>query len=129
MSDTTKTFIKMCDCEEIQAKKQYYNMGDYFTQEVLGEYQLCLCKIASMPKSTTIWLPHQGQLQEMVKCVWQKLTIQWTLLHSFTINVDGKYTLPCSGWKAESMEQLWLAFVLKENHNKVWGGEKWEIVA
>ena len=23
------------------------------------------------------------------------------------------------------MEQLWLAFVLKENHGKAWDGDKW----
>ena len=121
MSDTTKTFIKMCDCEEIQAKKQYYNMGDYFTQEVLGEYQLCLCKIASMPKSTTIWLPHQGQLQEMVQKEYEE---GWRLAQRFSEWLTVQQITPINKW---SMQQLWLAFVLKENHNKVWGGEKWEI--
>lgn len=27
--------------------------------------------------------------------------------------------------KNPSMEQLWLAFVMKEKHNKIWNGEKW----
>ena len=26
-----------------------------------------------------------------------------------------------------TMEQLWLAFVMKEKHNKVWNGEEWEV--
>ena len=27
--------------------------------------------------------------------------------------------------RLNSMEQLWLAFVMKEKYNKIWNGEKW----
>ncbi len=29
-------------------------------------------------------------------------------------------------WNLHSMEQLWLAFVMKEKYSKTWDGEKWE---
>ena len=32
-------------------------------------------------------------------------------------------------YDCNSMEQLWLAFVMKENHNKTWDGEKWSLIA
>ncbi len=28
-------------------------------------------------------------------------------------------------WRFDSYEQLWLAFAMKENHNKVWSSEGW----
>jgi hypothetical protein len=34
-------------------------------------------------------------------------------------------TLPYSP-QLESMEQIWLAFIMKEKNGKIWNGEDWE---
>ena len=64
-----------------------------------------------------IWLPRQDQLQDMVN------KDIWSLFDAFTgFVVYGK-----ADYLAQftSMEQLWLAFCLKELYNKVWDGTDW----
>lgn len=58
----------------------------------------------------------QDQLQEMIVLFWIGLhnsgVLKWLSLFSKEFGYDDK-----------SMEQLWLAFLMKELHNKVWTGE------
>ena len=76
--------------------------------------------------SHDVWLPRQDQLQEMLEFptgsfkynFWDALAdlYEW----SFSANWEKfKDYIPLS------MEQLWLAFVMKEKYNKVWNGEEW----
>jgi len=80
-----------------------------------GEYEIhTLCN--------ALWLPRQDQLQKMVK---EDGETDLEILADFSygmIEFSSKYggTL-----KFTSMEQLWLAFVMKEKYNKTWDGEKW----
>ena len=66
-------------------------------------------------------LERQDQLQEMVDPV---VGYPNTLVTEFWEWFD-----ECNGIDNDiaftSMEQLWLAFVMKEKYNKVWDGEKW----
>lgn len=74
-----------------------------------------------------VWLPRQDQLQEMlfegqalseeIPCAMLKLLYEYGHV---TYNKDAEYWHAC-----KSMEQLWLAFVMKEKYNKVWDGENW----
>jgi len=79
------------------------------------------------PPNDAFWLPRQDQLQEMVG-------------YNQVAVVDGKWYgggnlhlinnffkwLKNDEWSAlASMEQLWLAFVMKEKYNKVWNGKDW----
>ncbi len=59
-------------------------------------------------------LERQDQLQEMVDGGFTHQTFErfYRWYHSGITNLA-------------SMEQLWLAFVMKEKHNKVWSGESW----
>ena len=60
----------------------------------------------------------QDQLQEMVN---ENGILN--MFHSFMewFNSDEEYEqLPM-----DSMEQLWLAFVMKEKHSKTWNGKEW----
>ena len=69
-----------------------------------------------------IWLPRQDQLQEMLvfKSVTQAddIYIKIERFYQFVNEVLGDF---------ESMEQLWLAFVMKEKYGKKWGGEDWVV--
>lgn len=61
-----------------------------------------------------VWLPTQENLQAF----WGKKlpeNIHWFNMYAEE-KVPGIFT---------SMEQLWLAFVMKEKYNKVWNGKEW----
>jgi len=72
--------------------------------------------INEMNKYDFIWLPTQEQLQEMIK----KRHIYY-LIKDFQI-FQVKYTV---GLHINDMNELWLAFVMKEKYHKIWTGEKW----
>ncbi len=68
------------------------------------------------------WLPTQGQLQKMVKRVSTDSTL------SIFINWwEQKEDTWCQF--STSMEQLWLAFVMKENFNEEWRDGTWKKVS
>jgi hypothetical protein len=76
-----------------------------------------------------IWLPRQDQLQKLlskVKSVYQNSLPErvWTLQSAFNKFTHELYTHEeCDNWT--SMEQLWLAFVMKERYGKMWNGKDW----
>jgi len=64
----------------------------------------------------TVWLPRQDQLQEMIKSIsaFGRLKRFYRFVY-FEENRRHEW----------SMEQLWLAFVMKEKYEKVWDGTEW----
>ena len=108
--DTSKEYIKMCDCPEIQGK--IHNWRDRKSWSALIE-----------ERDEFIWLPRQDQIQEMMnklpRCSCMVcLTIH---LNEFLNNhLEGLYER-----NIDTMEQLWLAFYMSEKHQKFWDGEKW----
>jgi len=68
------------------------------------------------------WLPRQDQLQEMVN-----YSKNYFLLHKdfnkYVEFLDSQYQ---TNVDKMTLEQLWLAFVMKEKYNKIWDGENWE---
>ena len=138
--DTTETYIKMCDCPEIQGGPKW-KQGDFFVwcedyrlntlvrnwwieKGTVDVYELGSWNNSEIvDRVKTIWLPRQDQLQEMVG---EEYT--FNLLADFRgfYNVRGCDLYPASmSGGNPSMEQLWLAFVMKQKWNKVWDGEKW----
>jgi len=124
MHDTSETYIKMCDCEEIQSLwdgcTDDFVWGDAHGVIVTGYHDE---DGKWLRGENPIWLPRQDQLQEMV--VTHKT--RWgfdKLVSDFydTIILQGAFT---ENHATISMEQLWLAFVMKEKHNKVWTGNEW----
>ena len=128
--DNSETFIKMCDCLEIQSGKLQILHSDYWCWRsyhggvfLRGERDPLemIDHRGKHPRNDRIWLPRQDQLQEMVRrdnqdfpnfalnfCTWVSTKLWSPFLDKFT-----------------SMEQLWLAFVMKENYNKVWDSSRW----
>ncbi|KKK85112.1 hypothetical protein LCGC14_2776590 [marine sediment metagenome] len=123
------TFIKMADCPEIQGLWQpkvgditvklpdgfIHNVNktditcgytDKWRQEIFTKY------------GRYVWLPTQSQLQEMVSGGDKPFDIGLLFGRAFRFLMDGNCEY------ITSMEQLWLAFVMKEKYNKVWDGEK-----
>lgn len=112
--DTSKEYIMMCErAREIQdirwslgvfpdgaKRRDFYGRVD---TEVPNVFE-------------TVWLPRQDQLQEMLGYQLGGLIdlwCQWIDRATFPKNTHN------------SMEQLWLAFVMREKFGKVWTGEDW----
>ena len=105
--DTSEQYIKMCDTPEIQEEH------DITPEDFLGS--------PNGPFAESIWLPRQDQLQEMVGSDMGELYhIFWKNMSVVSSYERTPYTDKCT-----SMEQLWLAFVMKEKYNKTWDGDKW----
>ena len=68
--------------------------------------------------ASDIWLPRQDQLQEMVLPMYRYYQLE-SMLWDFEKWCE--LFVPAH----TSMEQLWLAFVMKKNRTKIWDGEEW----
>jgi hypothetical protein len=66
-----------------------------------------------------VWLPRQDQLQEMILPLF-KGSCHWMLEECY------KFIQLPHPVKPQSMEQIWLAFVMQEKFAKTWNGEHWE---
>jgi len=95
------------------------------------------------------WLPRQDQLQDMIDLVKPMHTrdgmylldregclithdrehLHW-VMNDFVDNGIHDFTGEMTDYAKQftSMEQLWLACVMKENYNKEWNGEDWVII-
>ena len=109
--DKSETYIKMCNCEEIQELCEWDMEKDFLWITPIPD--------KNMPLVKTVWLPRQDQLQEMVGG-YDAGFVDWARW------LDNTY--PHKGFPKQrfhSFEQLWLAFVLKELYSKIWNGEEW----
>ena len=120
--DITEIYIKMCDCEEIQ-KQWSMKAGDWLrirgSKYVSLAYESTARGESGFAEPDAVWLPRQDQLQEMVK----EKFLGWT--YPGVLNELQKLCFEISHY--DSMEQLWLAFVMKELYSKTWDGDKWQI--
>lgn len=136
--DTSELYIKMCgkatEIQDIkQDKKNRWALTD-FIRKVHGMFT---------------WLPRQDQLQEMLngldgiyvsitspqgntnyKYGFTEILLRRCLLNKFhqwcnnnEYHVMFRFHTPFDSF--ESMEQLWLAFVMGEKYNKTWDGKDW----
>ena len=128
--DTSGTYIKMSAEAGKFLPKWQPEDGDFFA-----------CKnplYADAPAQIHVWtelylgaednrdcfpLYRQDQLQEMVGEESEVMLLEYILCFVFDTTKHWwqiEYTK-----QFDSMEQLWLAFVLKELYSKIWNGEEW----
>lgn len=135
--DSSKEYIKMCEkSEEIQGLRKekrtvpfwgerlcdnpqngdYYGDSEGETYLIAGTFGIA---------GYIIWLPRQDQLQEMINESWENVLYEF---YQFISDDDCGRTYYSEDKvnKYESMEQLWLAFVMKEKYSKVWNGKEWK---
>jgi hypothetical protein len=67
-----------------------------------------------------VWLPRQDQLQEMVI---ENYATFWDLALAFSNVLMGKNASYFE--KFDSMEKLWLAFIMLEKYKKKWKEGEW----
>lgn len=130
--DTSETYIKMCEkATEIQSlwKPQngdfcwHDNEGDdiYGVWEFPAEKSIAILTEVKTPDwwLNWLWLPRQDQLQEIIIGKidhWTTATTGLSNLAKFAEEIE-----------FDSMEQLWLAFVMKDKYDKIWNGEDWVV--
>ncbi len=129
--DTSETYIKMCDCEEIQGLRPPFTEHHWLGNVYCGllsvesrykreDFHLFMTTDAVMATEESIWLPTQSQLQEMV----DSPAIEW-LLDKFWYWARKEHNISpiLNTWS-----RLWLAFVMWENHQKKWDGTQWVLL-
>lgn len=118
--DTSETYIKMrltaIKYIERGSKPERYGIAkniiedyDYISIDMKGNWYVTTMDYGGCQ------LERQDQLQEMIDDFKLPERLPW--FYDFAVNdVPGKFV---------SMEQLWLAFVMKEKYGKTWNGEEW----
>ena len=119
--DTSETYIKMCaKAEKIQQGWGLFDGDFIYYTDVWKQFSgVSVYPAINQFRSTYIWLPRQDQLQEMLKVKGVPIpSVAWVGYLLCLLQYD-------VGLKCTSMEQLWLAFVMRERFGKVWNGETW----
>lgn len=127
--DTSKIYIKMCDCPEIQREKDDFRDANGLLNDTA--YNKPLNKGGKL-----IWLPSQDEIQEMLfEEDFTPLRVLHAYGHSKYFQYMGSRIASFRNESREiwnyfieftSMEQLWLAFYMRETHKKTWDGNKWQ---
>jgi len=128
--DKTTRYIKMCkEAKEIQAER-VEGLGirrlrpDDFVAGNFGEnLKTYICEDISrywIIRDELIWLPRQDQLQELLYGHIQQDYGVIADMYDFT-KENLEYVK-----QFRSLEQLWLAFVMKIKYNKIWDDKKEE---
>lgn len=131
--DFSKEYIKMCrKATEIQElwepkKGDAYILGidicylGCHWQECIG----CQYEVNEL-RGECIWLPRQDQLQDMVQTDGHKSTLIVHLINWMQDNIKYfKDAEPEEQYPTDSLEQLWLAFVMYEKYQKMWLKNRW----
>ena len=132
--DTSEKYIKMCEkAQEIQDLRKldngegspYLKEGDYFCKLTSTNVELFKNK-TSYILIDIVWLPRQDQLQDIVINKTNNFGSNNLSSQLLLNNIVGfSKELYCSRKKEmfSTLEQLWLAFVMKTIYNKIWNEE------
>jgi hypothetical protein len=116
--DTSPEYVKMCEAaKEIQYLWELH-AGDYYKLTYPSNQWIHQLRAGRRKRpDSSIWLPRQDELQEMMGDFGTCLSMidRWEQLSAVS----------CDYPNVTSMEQLWLAFVMHEKFNKVWNGKEW----
>ena len=107
-----------------------YDIKDIYRPPIRSELPVATVQNEDIEAQTftgeLIWLPTQNQLQEMLYKHWwgdkQPSNKVSSVVQKLVWCMDDNITKYC----IDSMEQLWLAFVMKELYNKVWQEGEWK---
>ena len=129
--DTSQEYINMCEkAGEIQKNWVEWNArkGDFYlwVNNKTKQANIGICysnrHIPAGKADRRVWLPRQDQLQEMRFSITDPLSICANLDNfvSKEVNADNSKI-----YSFTSMEQVWLAFVMKEKYGKSWDRKDW----
>ena len=125
--DKSSAYIKMCESAKVIQKKWKPEFGDFFVSMSLGLTSPCQPIVSDLEKKVSylktikaVWLPRQDQLQEMVI---ENYAMPWDLAVAFSNVLMGQNASYLE--KFDSMEKLWLAFIMLEKYKKKWKDGDW----
>ncbi|MCK5608026.1 hypothetical protein KAR91_39465 [Candidatus Pacearchaeota archaeon] len=143
--DTSEAYVKMCrEAKEIQEKwkvdegdwcidkskipkKDYHVRWDEYGVGVIDadqETNSNKCRISW--RKWVLWLPRQDQLQEiLLESINKNREPEDEADHITILDNISEWVFSKPYPTYQSMEQLWLAFVMKKKHQKTWNGETW----
>ena len=108
--DKSSHYINMCENAEAIQKQWNPDLGDFFVSLSLGLTSPCQPIASDLEKKVSylktikaVWLPRQDQLQNI-------------LMADNASYFD----------KFDSMEKLWLAFIMFEKYKKKWKNGEWD---
>lgn len=122
-----------CKADEIQNLWDIKN-GDFYVIKKSRKAKLFILNYwkarddISEPKSLFFWIPRLDQLQEMID--WTKWECSIIKRKNFEFrykNIDGEQRQTFV--TGDTLEQVWLAFVMSERYGKVWDekNEEWKL--
>ena len=125
--DKSSPYIKMCESATVMQKQWKPEFGDFFVSMSLGLISQSEPITSDLEKKKSylktieaVWLPRQDQLQDMVI---EKYATPWDLAIAFSnvlMDDNESYFDKC-----DSMEKLWLAFIMLEKCKKRWKDGEW----
>jgi hypothetical protein len=125
--DKSTHYIKMCENTKVIQKKWKPEFGDFFVSMSLGMASPCQPIISDLEKKVSyletikaVWIPRQDQLQEVVI---EKYAMPWDLALAFSNVLMGENASYFE--KFDSMEKLWLTFIMLEKYKKKWNDSEW----
>jgi hypothetical protein len=125
--DKSTHYIKMCENTKVIQKNWKPEFGDFFVSMSLGltsQSQPITSdlekKVSYLKTIKAVWLPRQDQLQEMVI---ENYAMPWDLAIAFSNVLMGENASYFE--KFDSMEKLWLTFIMLEKYKKKWKEGEW----
>ena len=125
--DKSSHYIKMCESAKVIQKQWKPDFGDFFVSMSSGRTSPCLTIVSELEKKVSylktikaVWLPRQDQLQEMII---DKYATPWDLTIAFSNVLMADSASYFDNF--DSMEKLWLAFIMLEKSKKTWKNGEW----
>ena len=125
--DKSTPYIRMCESANVIQKKWNPEFGDFFVSMSLGLTSPCQPITSDLEKKVSylktikaVWLPRQDQLQEIVI---ENYATVWDLAIAFSNVLMGENSSYFE--KCDSMEKLWLAFIMLEKYKRKWNEGEW----
>ena len=125
--DKSSHYINMCESAKVIQKQWKPDFGNFFVSMSSGQTSQCLTVVSELEKKVSylksikaVWLPRQDQLQEMVI---EKYATPWDLAIAFSNVLMADNASYFDAF--DSMEKLWLAFIMFEKHKKKWKDGEW----
>ena len=116
--DNSEIYVDMCrKAWEIQDHELVE--ADYFYDGVRVD---SFCSEYDYYKEGNVWLPRQDQLQELALGKYEEFNYHYAL-EKFRKEAWGS---DFSALDYTSMEQLWLAVLMKKKYSKFWNGKDWQ---
>jgi hypothetical protein len=125
--DKSSPYIKMCESAKMIQKQWNPEFGDFFVSMSLDIASPCQPITSDLEKKVSylktikaVWLPRQDQLQEVVI---ENYATPWDLAIAFSNVLMGDNASYFD--KYDSMEKLWLAFIMFEKYKMKWKEGEW----